>query len=228
MPELIAKWPGGALQETREKVPSKIAYATENPDLENDAWGYEVYPGLKSCCWTKLLLDRRTKPTEFDDPLLQVAVGGNIMGLPRGKSAEDVVSDFLKFLYKHCLDRLEEKMTPGILAVTPLEFWFTMPAIWSDAAQYATKRAAERAGFGSRGSDVVKMITEPESAAVAALKSTTEDFEDVLEVVMLDPAPTKTDDASGEHWSARVRLRRWHYRTSSLTGLVQGPKECRN
>lgn len=188
-PEPITKWPGGsAANETREKVPSKIAYASENPDkLTEDVWGYGVFPGLRSYCWTKLLLDKKTCETQYDDPLLQQAVGSAIMGLPPNKSAEDVVSDYLGFMYQHCLRSLEEKMTPAILAVTPLEFWFTMPAIWSDQAQFATKRAAERAGFGSRPQDEIRMITEPEAAALAAFKSTSENFEDVLQVVLQVP-----------------------------------------
>jgi len=217
-PEPITKWPGGnAAHETREKVPSKIAYASENPEkLTEDVWGYGVFPGLRSYCWTKLLLDKKTCETQYDDPLLQQAVGSSIMGLPEGKTAEDVVTDYLGFMYQHCLRSLEEKMTPAILAVTPLEFWFTMPAIWSDQAQFATKRAAERAGFGSRTQDEIRMITEPEAAALAAFKSTSENFEDVLQVGLAVLATAQTIDTSiGRYGRARLRLRRRHRRESS-------------
>ncbi|KAF3480439.1 heat shock 70 kDa protein 12A [Arthroderma uncinatum] len=54
-----------------------------------------------------------------------------------------------------------------------MEFWFTMPAIWSDKAQHATREAAKRAGFGSRPGDEIYMISEPEAAAIAALKDHT-------------------------------------------------------
>lgn len=214
-PEPITKWPGGnAANETREKVPSKIAYVSENPKLlTEDVWGYGVFPGLRSYCWTKLLLDTKTCETQYDDPLLQQAVGSAIMGLPPGKSAEDVVADYLGFMYQHCLRSLEEKMTPAILAVTPLEFWFTMPAIWSDSAQFATKRAAERAGFGSRPQDEIRMITEPEAAALAAFKSTSDNFEDVLQVgLALLATASMADIDTGQFGGTCLRLWRRHCR----------------
>lgn len=45
-----------------------------------------------------------------------------------------------------------------------------MPAIWSDRAQQETREAALRAGFGKRQFDSVSMISEPEAAALYALK----------------------------------------------------------
>lgn len=46
-----------------------------------------------------------------------------------------------------------------------------MPAIWSDRARQDTRDAALRAGFGSRDLDSVIMISEPEAAALCALKA---------------------------------------------------------
>jgi molecular chaperone DnaK (HSP70) len=80
------------------------------------------------------------------------------------------------------MDRLERKLTKDLLNVTPIEFWFTMPAIWSDEAQHATRTAAMCAGFGTRSGDSVKMITEPEAAALAAFKTTKDKFDDLLVV----------------------------------------------
>ena len=76
-------------------------------------------------------------------------------------------------------------MTQDVLKVTPIDFWFTMPALWSDEAQYATKIAAERAGFGkssAREHDKISMIREPEAAALSALKMTADKYDDLLEV----------------------------------------------
>lgn len=57
--------------------------------------------------------------------------------------------------------------------MTPLEFWFTVPAIWSDGGRNATLDAARRAGFAkdnSRPYDTINLILEPEAAAITALK----------------------------------------------------------
>lgn len=182
--EVVNEWPGnssGYLQ----KVPSQIAYTAENSRLDKDLWGYEIPPNAQRQCWTKLLLDDKAHVSEFDDPNVKDSTRSSILTLPEGKSPEDVVSDFLSHLYKHCMGLLEKRMTAGVLNATPIEFWFTMPAIWSDEAQYVTKRAAERAGFGkspSRNHDSINMITEPEAASIAALKSTSGKWDDLLEV----------------------------------------------
>jgi hypothetical protein len=182
---VITDWPGGGrAHEYLEKVPSQIAYVTENKkaSLQEDAWGYEVQPGMVIYCWTKLLLDSKTIATEHDDPSLKEASGGGALRLPPGKTAGDVVADYLRFLYENCMDRLEKKMTKDILNVTPIEFWFTVPAIWSDEAKNATRNAASKAGFGTRPSDKINMIAEPEAAALAALKATRDSVDDLLKV----------------------------------------------
>ena len=182
--EVVHEWPGnssGYLQ----KVPSQIAYKIDNPQFEKDIWGYEIPASAQRQCWTKLLLDQKAQISEFDDPNLKDTVQSSALTLPQGKSPEDVVSDFLSHLYKHCMGVLGKRMTMGVLSATPIEFWFTMPAIWSDEAQYATKKAAERAGFGkspSRELDSINMITEPEAASIAALKSTTGIWDNLLKV----------------------------------------------
>lgn len=184
MVEVVHEWPGnssGYLQ----KVPSQIAYKAENPQLDKDVWGYEIPPHVNRQYWTKLLLDKRAPVSKFDDSDLKDTLHLSALPLPQGKSPEIVVSDFLSHLYKHCMGLLEKRMTTGVLSATPIEFWFTMPAIWSDEAQYATKRAAERAGFGKsplRELDSINMITEPEAASIAALRSSAGTWDNLLEV----------------------------------------------
>lgn len=184
--DVITEWPGNAAGYF-QKVPSQIAYKSENPSLDRDIWGYEIPPNATRYSWTKLLLDQRARASEFDDPTLSASGWGG-QTAPGGKAPGEVVSDYLSHFYKHCMEHLEKRMTPGVLKVTPIEFWFTMPAIWSDEAQHATKSAAERAGFGrnpSRDSDTISMITEPEAAALAALKITAEQYDDLMEVTAL-------------------------------------------
>ncbi|PPJ53004.1 hypothetical protein CBER1_11214 [Cercospora berteroae] len=52
-----------------------------------------------------------------------------------------------------------------------MDCWLTVPAVWSDQAQNATKATAKEAGFGSRPGDSISLIPEPEAAAVAVLKN---------------------------------------------------------
>lgn len=186
--EVVTNWPGKA-SAYREKVPSQIAYKAENqkPALEDDVWGYEIPPDARRHCWTKLLLDKMAGATEFDDPrLTDLSDEWTGMPIPKGKTPKDVVADYLTHLYHHCMHSLERRVGgEEFLKLTPIEFWFTMPAIWSDEAQFATMEAAKTAGFGKsskREYDTISMIREPEAAALCALKKTASDFDDLLSV----------------------------------------------
>ena len=54
-----------------------------------------------------------------------------------------------------------------MIAVTSVEYMVTVPAVWSDTAKNATLTAAKKAGIGP----IVYMISEPEAAAIYALKA---------------------------------------------------------
>lgn len=178
-PCVITTWPStGRDTDHVFKTPSTIAYPEENRKIGKQRWGFQVEPGLKFYSWTKLLLDKNAPLTKYDDPMLEQATKSGILQLPPDKDAVDVVADYLTGVYEHIMLILEKGLTEPILSVSPIEFWFTMPAIWSDQAQAATKEAAQRAGFGPRPgrlSDVIYMITEPEAAAIAALTRSTTD-----------------------------------------------------
>lgn len=127
-------------------------------------------PGLVSCSWTKLLLDKDARGTKYDDSNLAGSLPSGLFRLPPGKSPIDVTTDYLTKLYEHCIKTLD-RLYADLLIVTPIEFWFTMPAMWSDKAQNATKKAARKAGFGTRAGDTVKMITEPEAGVLEAIRT---------------------------------------------------------
>jgi hypothetical protein len=169
---VLKSWPGRP-GEANLKTPTIIAYGDENPQLKNrrNHWGYEVTPAMKSCSWTKLLLDKSAETAEHDDPSLRDAADPSFFSLPPGKDPQRVCQDFLAEAYKFVVNKLQSKMTREIFDVTPMECYLTMPAIWTDKAQTATLEAAKAAGFGSRPIDAIKMITEPEAAAIAALKT---------------------------------------------------------
>jgi hypothetical protein len=55
---------------------------------------------MVSYSWTKMLLDQKAVPTEYDDPDLMKAASNGLMKLPSGKTAKDVVTDYLKGMHK--------------------------------------------------------------------------------------------------------------------------------
>lgn len=152
------------------KTPSRIAYGSENQGCTGNQFGFQVTPKMISYSWTKLLLDENARATEFDDPSLKRSEGEGMLKLPRGKTATAVVTDFLSEIYDWIEGYLAKRISPEILEVTPIEFWFTVPAIWSDQAKSATLAAAKAAGFASGDEDRIYLIPEPEAAGVATLK----------------------------------------------------------
>jgi hypothetical protein len=82
------------------------------------------------------------------------------------KSAEQAVSDYLTALYSHAKKRFEKRY-PLMIATTRIDIVITVPAVWSDAAKDATMRAAMKAGMGNN----LFMVSEPEAAAIYAIKS---------------------------------------------------------
>ncbi|MCJ1265191.1 hypothetical protein MMC22_005066 [Lobaria immixta] len=168
---IISTWPGtGKDVPGTWKTPTRIAYRTENPELNGNKWGFEVGPKLRSYSWTKLLLDRHAETGDFDDPALKDLAGTGLMRLPDHRNAQGVCQDFLSEIYTYTVTLLKKQITPETFNVTPMECWITLPAIWSDQAKHATLSAAKAAGFGSRPMDVINTIAEPEAAAIATLK----------------------------------------------------------
>jgi hypothetical protein len=80
---------------------------------------------MKSYSWTKLLLDKSADITEFDDPDLKdlaKSQGDGLLKLPFHKTGTRVAGDFLWELYKYFIKELEQRISPEILKITPLEF----------------------------------------------------------------------------------------------------------
>lgn len=176
---LIQDWPGPAKDSGEVcKTPSRIAFSRENPKFQSDRCGFQVQPGMKSYSWLKLGLDKQAQVTEFDDPDLESlskSEGAGMIKFPDFMSPTETCAEFLKHIYEHTISTLERRFGASVFAETPVEFWFTVPAIWSQAARSATRRAGFKAGFGSRlvnsKYDELYMIPEPEAAAVATLSS---------------------------------------------------------
>jgi hypothetical protein len=166
--KLVDKWPmEGHLV---SKAPTIIAYASENKEMGDDKWGYAVPPGSTCCSWTKLLLDEDAWSIDHSGPPLGGVFRRDMLRLPPGKSAEEVCADYLRCLYNYLLEVLKKPGRDKIESVTPIEFWITVPAIWSKKARDRMKQAAKTAGFETRASDSVNIITEPVAAALSVLK----------------------------------------------------------
>ncbi|CEL10165.1 hypothetical protein ASPCAL13290 [Aspergillus calidoustus] len=149
----------------KQFVPSHVGYGGNGEVLWGDAASGSAVPGYT---WTKVLLnDDGPQEHSFGSGLLSRLVRNGFFYMSKDKP-DTVVVDFLKQVRKHVaahleLDYMEE--------VPPTEFWFTIPATWTEKARDRFLRAINLAGFGTRPQDHVLFLLEAEAAALATGKS---------------------------------------------------------
>lgn len=125
-------------------------------------WGFDIPPEAERLRCIKLLLDRsKSLPDYVSASELQDQLKRN------RKDAETAASDYLTELWKHGKQQLEERYGETMVKDTEIQFIFTVPAVWSDSAKDATRRAAQRAGIGPN----LTLISEPEAAVMYTLKT---------------------------------------------------------
>lgn len=166
--DIIKSWPGGN-GITSDKCPTEIAYGSakskgEESSTNDIRWGFQFKPEDSRLRCIKLFLDRNQKLPHFVSPLDTAAQLRKC-----GRTVKDAITDYLKKIYEHTMETMTRRYGEGFMRSTKVEFVLTVPALWSDAAKNATLQAAERAGMGSRHE--LKLISEPEAAAVYTLKT---------------------------------------------------------
>ena len=85
------------------------------------------------------------------------------------KKAQAVVADYLKLLWDYTIDDIR-KFHPDYKDIFALRVVLTVPAIWSPGAKEKTLQAARLAGMPGD----IKLVTEPEAAALATLRDKAE------------------------------------------------------
>ncbi|KAK0717343.1 hypothetical protein B0T26DRAFT_775631 [Lasiosphaeria miniovina] len=136
---------------------------------------------MKTYTWTKLLLDDRALATEYDDPDLNKAAGNGLMKLPKGRTAKEVITEYLRGIHAMYKRAVIDWIGEDKLQNLPVDYWLTVPATWSERAKLLTKAAALDASFGSKPNDRLLLIPEPEAAAHLALKSSMHHIEDLID-----------------------------------------------
>ncbi|OJA20948.1 hypothetical protein AZE42_03492 [Rhizopogon vesiculosus] len=167
----ILHWPGSF--ETFRKVPTCLLYDDNGQVL---AWGLEAknasaMPGTTRCEWFKLFLE----PSALRD---ENAIDPRLPQLPPGKTAMNLIVDFLSCLWEYA----KERITQDIGAVADLDsadVLVTCPAAWDAKGCDMMREAAIAAGLvqSARAGDVhwrdrLRIITEPEAAAVHCARLT--------------------------------------------------------
>ena len=161
---VIKSWPNSSHQYA-EKTPTLLAYAGGTPI----AWGGQVSPTHDiRIAGFKLGLHAGSR-SHYLNSAAASRLGGFLNNpnwrhpdLP-SKTAVDYAADYLSLVGHHVVNTVfTERFGDPFLRNHQICFVLTVPAIWSDQAKDATRRAAERAGIPH---DNLTMITEPEAAA---------------------------------------------------------------
>jgi len=89
-----------------------------------------------------------------------------------GKTAVDLVSDYLRQLWEHIMLTIEKARGEMVIEALPIHVVITVPAIWKGYARQAMQEAAKRAGILDTREAGVTHLTfapEPEAAGLSTL-----------------------------------------------------------
>ncbi|PLB48097.1 actin-like ATPase domain-containing protein [Aspergillus steynii IBT 23096] len=149
---------------TSDKVPSEIAYEYDDSGPKS-LWGFQIPSDMPRVKWVKLQLAPELK-LKFETLLSSTYKDRRDNPIPYHSTHEQAVTDYLCHLYEQIIKVLKTQKSPSITS-NDLKFVLTVPAMWSEKAKVATIKCAHAAGFGE-ASDI-RIISEPEAAAVHAL-----------------------------------------------------------
>ncbi|KAF7553497.1 hypothetical protein G7Z17_g3586 [Cylindrodendrum hubeiense] len=162
---LITDWPNlGDSIANQDKVPSIISY--KNGRVAN--WGYEVGPKEESFRWIKILLEPESKYART----VQEVRDSNELLQKLNKTAEEVIRDYLREIWRYTKEDIRKRVGDDDWEDTfTIHVVLTVPAMWSHAAKDKTLKAARDANLPHN----IKLVTEPEAAALATLQDKAEE-----------------------------------------------------
>jgi molecular chaperone DnaK (HSP70) len=173
---IVSKYPDGDEREKREvsEVPTELLY--KHGEKRAQACGWEARSLVKNSKDSHTL--RSTYATRFKLLLSQKDNSRHVREdlerriLSDGRSPTDLIVDFLTPLRKHILSFIQNTEDDEEEFTKWTRLWtFTVPADWGPPARRQMLKAAEEAGFDG----VVKLISEPEAAALYILEKRVED-----------------------------------------------------
>jgi molecular chaperone DnaK (HSP70) len=135
-------------------------------------WGYDVDETSRPETfykWMKILLE--PKAIRSSDSECYEAVWATQRLLDQeGRTAVEAVGEYLSQIWKYTLEEIGSKQGADFQETYKLRVVLTVPAVWSAKAKDNTLQAARRGGLP----EDITMVTEPEAAALMALKQRNE------------------------------------------------------
>lgn len=118
--------------------------------------------------WTKILLEPESKYART----VQEVRDSNELLQKLNKTAEEVIRDYLREIWRYTAEYIRKRVGDDNWEETyTIHVVLTVPAMWSHAAKDKTLKAARDANLPAN----IKLVTEPEAAALATLHDKAEE-----------------------------------------------------
>ena len=160
----ITTWPGTGREEG--KAPTELFY-----EHDDQTWGYTIPADAEPIRWFKLLL-LREEDLAPELKQSEILLRGRKMLKETGKSATDLIADYLRVLWKHILETICKARSESVVDALAFHVVITIPAIWKDYARQGMRVAAFKSGMLNNrpaGPTTLGFAPEPEAAALASL-----------------------------------------------------------
>ncbi|KAI9777720.1 MAG: hypothetical protein M1839_008639 [Geoglossum umbratile] len=163
---VVTKWDGDASLPDQVKVPTEISYRNGFP-----RWVYDLSPEEEPVKWFKLLLLHQEDMPEDVRSSSHILHARQMLS-KYGKTAIEVISDYLRFLWSHAIDDMARALGQESILGLLFRVVVTVPATWPRYAQESMRKAVQAAGIlthrnSSPGETVLEIVPEPEAAALA-------------------------------------------------------------
>lgn len=174
---------------TSEKVPTELAfeYKGSSPRV---VWGFQIPEMMPRLQWFKLRLDPDQK-AQIMPASAVTHKDWRQMDYPHHATPASVTTDYIRALLKYVHCRLKMQRGPAFDSMSFTNV-ITVPAMWSDKAQAELRNCAKEAGLGDLSN--IRIISEPEAAAIHALRASSPNNLEVGETVLLVDAGGGTVD----------------------------------
>ncbi|KAJ5666177.1 uncharacterized protein N7477_008625 [Penicillium maclennaniae] len=172
-----------------EEVPSEVAY-TDKDSKQEMFWCFQIPTSLPRLRWVQLGLDPDQKHGISASLLTQ---SKKFLGAPYPPDAtpQSVTTDYLRALIEF-VSQVIKYQVGSVFETLLFSFVITVPAVWSQGAKIRTLTCAEEAGLAK--SAPILIVSEPEAAAIHALKASNPHGLKVDDTVVLCDAGGGTED----------------------------------
>lgn len=124
---------------------------------------------MVSSSFFKMSLDARSHNALFDNPILNEDIAQNLVSSNTVGKNERAAQAVLEYLYKLETEKLKT-IVNGTAAwdQTNIVFVLTHPAVCSPEGRQKLENIAQKAGFGKRKGDKIKLLSEPHAGCMSS------------------------------------------------------------